>query len=158
MYGFNMMKDKITRKNIKLNYIKKTDTYTLDVEYEVEDDKEIKTLKLEGVNLNELFPQKYIRGIKGGLHSIYEDRYSLSYDISYVDDLIMDKMTLKIIETKTKEMTLEEIEKELGHKIKLISKKEDFKSVDSSLGAKYYGTPGWNNNNMKCNCVEDDCK
>jgi hypothetical protein len=34
-----------------------------------------------------------------------------------------DIYTAKIIETKTKEMTLEEIEKKLGHKIKLVTKK-----------------------------------
>ena len=33
--------------------------------------------------------------------------------------------TVKIIEEKTKEMTLEEIEQKFGHKIKLVSKKED---------------------------------
>ena len=33
--------------------------------------------------------------------------------------------SIKLIEEKTKEMTIEEIEKKLGHKIKIVNKKED---------------------------------
>jgi len=65
----------------------------------------------------------------------------------------MQVQTLKTLNSIS--LYLRDIRDELS---KMNSKNDDFKSVDSSLGVKYYGTPGWNNNNMKCNCVEDDCK
>ena len=105
---------------------KDKDGYYLSLSYDIEDDKEIKRLHIPHAQLPisedsirmECFSPLYPGTTSEYFLNLYATKARLmpdsGTDIAY---------TVKTIKTKTKEMTLEEIEKKLGHKIKLVTKK-----------------------------------
>lgn len=112
------VKMKIT--SVKLN--EDQHYYSLDIKYEMETSSEIREFHLPKVRLplkNDYF----------WVGTNYTGRYLLDCEVDVgfgttklnPDD--KDKFYYeRVIKTKTKEMTLEEIEKKLGHKVKIVNK------------------------------------
>jgi hypothetical protein len=110
---------KITIKNVKLR--KDMYGYSLDMTYTVETPEEISELHIPRVMLpisNKDIVINCEFDYYGG--SLY------TADVGFGECRVLESdgeyFTLKTIETKTKEMTLEEIEKKLGHKVKIVNK------------------------------------
>ena len=115
--------EKAELKDVKL--IKKNNSYYLDLTYRVEDDKEVREFNIPCLHLP----------INNGRFRIIHE-HNLPYYNRYLADIGFGETrmlgadacecgscyTIKTIETKTKEMTLEEIEKKLGHKVKIVNK------------------------------------
>lgn len=113
------VKMKIT--SLKLN---KDPYYSLDIKYEMETSGEIKEFHLPNVRL----PLKNDYFWIGTNHT---GRYLIDCDVDVGFGTTKlnpdDKGKFyyeRVIKTKTKEMTLEEIEKKLGHKVKIVSDKK----------------------------------
>lgn len=114
--------EKAELKNVKL--VENSYGYCLDITYRVEDDKEVREFNIPCLQLP-LNPHTF--KIRNDC-----DEYSNFYiaDVGYgpmkmFGTVARDRgecYTIKVLETKTKEMTLEEIEKKLGHKVKIINK------------------------------------
>ena len=114
------MNNTVILKNLELH--KDAFGYFLSAEYLIEDDKRVKEIRFPRLNLRINTHQFCIR-----------TEYGQTYvDIGLYDDLLaqpeIDQKTGRrvafieeILEEKTKEMTVAEIEKKLGHKIKIIS-------------------------------------
>lgn len=95
--------------------------YYLDVTYTVETPEEIKEINIPKVMLglnNHSFTITRRRDYVYGLYHMFADIGLGNKDLL---DQKGDYFTEKLIETKTKEMTLDEIEKKLGHKVKIIN-------------------------------------
>lgn len=122
--------------NIELKKDESTDSYYLDVTYEYEDDKGYYEMHIPHVRLP--FSEKktpYISTIGSnyfnGCKITYgDDELTLCEgQTKHMDDLDLgDKYcafyTVKTLKEKRQEMTLEEVEKKLGYKIKIVSEKE----------------------------------
>lgn len=105
----------------------KTDEYTLDLTYILDSPTKTQALHIPRVVLP--LNTKCINFDR------YDDVYHILPEWNYFVDLGFGEMRLlpdkdglafriKTIEEKTKEMTLEEIEKKLGHKVKIVSKEK----------------------------------
>lgn len=112
-------------KDVKL--YKEDNTYFLDVTYETETDAYVSVINIPRVllplsntcNIISDYSEEVVKGIRNPKVSL-----GLSLDIElpiYRKCVFNEYYTEKIIKEKTKEMTLAEIEKKLGHKVKLIS-------------------------------------
>lgn len=114
---------KANRKNIELKYSKEKDEYFLDVEYEIETDDNIQNVKLKNVSIDAIFPRYSLYRIVSDLdHNA--DLCNVKYELYSVLHLNVEEVITTDIKTKTKEMTIEEIEKKLGHKIKIVGKED----------------------------------
>jgi hypothetical protein len=113
---------KVELKNVKL--VKNSYGYCLDVTYHIEDDAEIRELHIPYLQLP--LNHNYIK-IRNDWCSSY-NRYTAEFNLSEarmfgtISETAGECFTIKTIKTKTKEMTLEEIEKKLGHKVKIVNK------------------------------------
>ena len=116
---------KVSIKNIKL--VKDGGGYAIDVTYTIETPERIEELHIPRAKLF-INPEKV---------SILAERDFLYGDTGHVANLGFGNTplrqvngvayTIKTIKEKTKEMTLEEIEKKLGHKVKIVSEKGERK-------------------------------
>lgn len=114
--------EKVELKDVKL--IKNSYGYCLDMTYRVEDDTEIREVHIPYLQLP-ISP--HIFEIRNDW-----DEYSSFYvaDVGFgpmrmFGTVAKDKgetFIIKVIKEKTKEMTLAEIEKKLGHKVKIVNK------------------------------------
>lgn len=105
-------------KNVKLN--NDIYGYSLSLTYNIESLGEISELHIPRVSLP--FKEHDLTITRSGY--AYED---VSADVGFGMVRLMPGdagayFTTKVIKTKTKEMTLEEIEKKLGHKVKIVNK------------------------------------
>ena len=106
-----------------LKVIKKHDNYYLNVVYIVEYETHTTRLTLEGVN----FPinPKMLE------HKVETSGYPMYSPINFINIGFgmqrYDRLTEEIIETKTKEVTIEEIEEKFGCKVKIVKDKGDKK-------------------------------
>lgn len=111
---------KIAVKDAKLK--KSMQGYSLDVIYTIETPSEIQELHIPRLMLP--------IGHENVIINTDFDYYGgplCTVDVGFGNLRVLESddgkfFTLKTIETKTKEMTLEEIEKKLGHKVKIINK------------------------------------
>jgi hypothetical protein len=114
--------EKVELKDVKL--IKNKYGYCLDLTYRVEDDKEIREFNIPSLRL----PIDENRFVIRNEHSEYYNNYFADIGFGLRRMFGTDGCdrnpcyTIKTIETKTKEMTLDEIEKKLGHKVKIVNK------------------------------------
>lgn len=110
---------KITIKNAKLR--KDMYGYSLDMTYTIETPEEISELHIPRVML----PMSN-KNITIETESTPFEQIICTADIGFGNCRLVDSdgryFTLTTLETKTKEMTLEEIEKKLGHKVKIVNK------------------------------------
>lgn len=111
---------KITIKNAKLR--KDMYGYSLDMTYTIETPEEISELHIPRVML----PMSN-KNIEIETESTCFGDSICTADIGFGSCRVLNNgegryFTIKTIETKTKEMTLEEIEKKLGHKVKIVNK------------------------------------
>lgn len=111
---------KITIKDAKLR--KDMCGYSLDMTYTIETPEEINELHIPRVMLpisNKDIKFRHAREYYGG--------EVCTVDIGFGPCRVLESnkhfYTIKTIETKTQEMTLDEIEKKLGHKVKIVNKK-----------------------------------
>ena len=110
-------------KNVKLIH-KEPYGYCLDITYQVEDDTEIREVHIPYLQLPLNSNRLVIRNDW--------DEYCNFYvaDVGFGKTRMFGSVardrgecyTIKVLKTKTKEMTLEEIEKKLGHKVKIVNK------------------------------------
>lgn len=126
------MDDKIKLKNAKMYYDKKLKDYFLRLVYEKEDDEgvyeitfpkvfigipknnifiERDPLFLTDVSFSHLLFNNYMNTGEGGKHTLMQDKNG---ETNY----------MKTILTKTKEVTIEEIEKMFGCKVKIVNDKK----------------------------------
>lgn len=114
--------EKVEVKDVKL--IKNSYGYCLDMTYRVEDDKEVREVHIPYLQLP-ISPTIFAIG------NDWNEYYSFyTADVGFGPMRLFgtvgkDKgecFTIKTIKEKTKEMTLAEIEKKLGHKVKIVSK------------------------------------
>jgi hypothetical protein len=115
--------EKVELKDVKL--VKNSYGYCLDMTYRVEDKAEIREFNIPCLRLpinNDRFRIRttgdgpylsYIADVGFGQQAMMPSGAGLNDRVRY---------TIKTIETKTKEMTLAEIEKKLGHKVKIVNK------------------------------------
>ena len=107
-------------KSHDLKLYKENDLYYLDVKFQTENDKCIKEVHAPCVRL----PMYYLErgGIPIRTTCDGEAFINLGFgDLKLIRSNSGHVLTETIIEHKTKEMTLSEIEKKLGHKIKIIT-------------------------------------
>ena len=116
----NQTNAKVSLDTVRLNHDGR-DGFSLHMEYIVEDENRVERY---------IFP--YVR------LPIQKDRFAITTEFGFMmadvgfgttrllpdPDFSNTSFTVKTIKEKTKEMTLEEIEKKLGHKVKIISKEE----------------------------------
>lgn len=109
-------------KDVKL--IKNCYGYCLDVTYHIEDAAKIRELHIPYLQLPLSLDRVKIRNEQGMYHNRYIAECGLSEVKMFgtVAANIGECFTIKTIKEKTKEMTLEEIEKKLGHKVKIVNK------------------------------------
>lgn len=122
MYIRNDKKSKIAIKDAKLR--KDMYGYSLDMTYTVETPEEISELHIPRVML----PISDSDVVVKTAHEYYGSFLYIA-DIGFgpcpvLEDSDGHYYTVKTIKEKTKEMTLEEIEKKLGHKVKIVSDKK----------------------------------
>ena len=113
---------KVELKNVKL--IKNSYGYCLDVTYHIEDDAEIRELHIPYLQLPLSLDRIKIRNEQSKYYNLYTAECGLS-EVKMFGTVAADMgecFTIKTIKEKTKEMTLEEIEKKLGHKVKIVNK------------------------------------
>ena len=105
--------------NVKL-YEDKKYGYCLDLTYRVETPAEILEFNIPKLYLG-VDRRKFV--IKREIDDIYEGHGMLCADVGFGEKRLLGKnaYTMKLIKTKTKEMTLAEIEKRLGHKVKIVN-------------------------------------
>ena len=121
----NICKDKKRDVNlVKANLRHDNSGYYLDLVYRVEDDKTVELYKLPRVRLPLKENDVTIRTDHDGFSYISHANVGFGY-LRLHPDKNGVQYTVETIETKTKEMTLEEIEKKLGHKVKIVSEKEE---------------------------------
>lgn len=121
---------KLTKAILRKEY--KSDEYTLDLTYTLDSPMMIKELHIPRVviplNTNFIKINRYD-------DFQHDDFQSCHITQDYFVDLGFGEMrlspdvngaafTIKTVKEKTKEMTLEEIEKKLGHKVKIVNKKD----------------------------------
>lgn len=110
---------KITVKDAKLR--KDMNGYSLDLKYTIETPSEISELHIPRLML----PISN-RDIVINTDEYYYGGRLCTADIGFGPCRLLESdgryCTVKVIEEKTKEMTLEEIEKKLGHKVKIVNK------------------------------------
>lgn len=111
-------------KEAKLYLNPQTASYKINAVYEVEDDEEINQVCLIGIDISSIIPKHYLPYV---VHNATIDNYDISRSYEVVTSIELDDkkipindIVIKTIKTKTKEMTIEEIEKALGHKIKIV--------------------------------------
>lgn len=115
-------KAKVELKNVKL--IKNCYGYCLDVTYHIEDDAKIQELHIPYLQLPINSSKITIRND----WDPYYNRYTADVGLrevkmfGTVSENAGECFTIKTIKEKTKEMTLEEIEKKLGHKVKIVNR------------------------------------
>lgn len=98
--------------------------YCLDITYRVEDDKEIREFNIPYLQLPLISNRFIVRNESDEYYSTYVA------DVGYGKVRMFGSITrdagpcytIKTIKEKTKEMTLAEIEKKLGHKVKIVNK------------------------------------
>ena len=115
--------------NLKVSDVKliknPNDTYSLDVKYLLETSETIREFHFPSIQLPLTTKQiqvGIVRGCFGQRHYAGDIDVGFGYTTLNVDPA-GNAYYERIIETKTKEMTLEEIEKKLGHKVKIVNKK-----------------------------------
>lgn len=122
--------EEVELKDVKL--VKNGYGYCLNITYRVEDDKKVQDFNIPRLQLPIVSNRFRIRTERDGY---YED---------YVADIGLGEMkmlptygtgggpryTITTAKTKTKEMTLDEIEKKLGHKVKIVNEKPAKKKAD----------------------------
>ena len=96
--------------------------YFLSLVYRLEDDKSVELIKLPRVRLPLKMNDIKLRTDSDGFMSVMEADVGFGYTRLYPDKQHAC-YTIETVTTKTKEMTLEEIEKKLGHKVKIVSDK-----------------------------------
>lgn len=103
-------------KDVKLN--KGEYGYTLTVTYEVTD-------KVGNIHLVTLhsFTEQISTKVNMGFYEVPGQSIDIGYGMIGLPDNF--KHEDKIVKYTEKEMTIEEIEKQLGHKVKIVNKKED---------------------------------
>lgn len=111
-------------KEAKLYLNSRTASYKINAVYEVEDDEEINQVYLNGIDISSIIPKHYLPCI---VHNATIDNYDILRSYEVVSSIELDDkkipindIIIKTIKTKTKEMTIEEIENALGHKIKIV--------------------------------------
>lgn len=109
--------NKVTLKNVELVEEKTGEIY-LDLTYRCEDDKHIKEVHMPRVRLDLSWNGDIDLGDERATICLGDDnRYEL-YDTN-----TEARFTIRIIEEKVQELTLTEIEKKLGYKIKIVNDK-----------------------------------
>lgn len=115
-------KEKVELTDIEL--IENDHGFCLDMTYRVEDEAEIREFHIPCLKLgisrdgfkittvDDGFYKTYLADVGFGVTRMLPTKVARK-DVCY---------TMKTIETKTKEMTLDEIEKKLGHKVKIVNK------------------------------------
>ena len=111
---------KITIKNVKLR--KDMCGYSLDITYIIDNKSEVQELHIPRVMLPISNSRIYVNADRNYYGSIL-----YTCDLGFGSRRVLEDdngvaFTIKTLETKTKEMTLEEIEKKLGHKVKIVNK------------------------------------
>lgn len=114
--------EKVELKDVKL--VKNSYGYCLDMTYRVEDEAEIREFNIPCLRLPIFKDRFLIRNEWGDCFNRY------TADVGFGEARMLGGdgcecnpcYTMKTIETKTKEMTLDEIEKKLGHKVKIVNK------------------------------------
>lgn len=126
-------REKVTLQDVKL--VKNYRGYCLDMTYRVETDTEVREINLPCVYLPITFD-------KVTIDHVWDEYYSDNFvDVGFgkIKTFNSDgddkgvRYTIKVIKEKTKEMTLAEIEKKLGHKVKIVSKKPTYKKTEDWL-------------------------
>lgn len=114
-----MVNDKIISHDLKL--YKENDLYYLDITFQIENDNYIEEVRIPKAELPASALTYY------GDVNIRTNTIGISYVDLGFGELCMHessdghRLTRTILEHKIKEMTLSEIEKKLGHKIKIVS-------------------------------------
>ena len=97
--------------------------YCLNVTYRIETPEEIREVNIPKMRLN-ITPNWFTISTK--TDGMYGCHHSAFADIGFGAQELLYKgnyyYTEKVVKTKTKEMTLDEIEKKLGHKVKIVNK------------------------------------
>ena len=114
--------NKVELKNVAL---KKHDMYgyCLDVTYRVERSEDIVDVNIPWVRLPIMNDYLTIKTERFPHCSVVSTNFGLG-ELEVIHNIGEAVYTIKTIKTKTKEMTLEEIEKKLGHKVKIVSDKK----------------------------------
>ena len=111
--------------NMKITSVKlnKNPCYSLDIKYELETPTEIREFHLPNVQIPLNAEHLWI-GADRGCYGIYYD-VDVGFGVTKLNrDSKGNAYYERVIQEKTKEMTLEEIEKKLGHKVKIVSDKK----------------------------------
>ena len=114
-------KQKVTLKNVKLH---KDDTwgYYLDVTYIIETLEDIREVNFPKLRLPIKSDSIIINRKIDDMYYIHSNVFA---DIGFGEQQLLTKdgsyYTVKLLKTKTKEMTLSEIEKQLGHTVKIVN-------------------------------------
>ena len=108
----------------KVRLVKDGSNYALDITWTIETPERIEELRI---------PRAWLPIKQRGVRVFTDSDYIYGGEMMFADVGLGDQriglnggpaIIITTIEEKTKEMTLEEIEKKLGHKVKIISKEE----------------------------------
>lgn len=124
----NVNQTKISSQNLEL--YKEDDNYYLRMDFEYENDSGYYKGHVDKIKFNFLlkgieFTEEYGVGKSGKVEFIKPSgccHNTISFDIA--PDEKNNLFTIELIKEKVHEMTIEEIEKRLGHKVKIISKQK----------------------------------
>ena len=120
-------------KDVKL--VKNSYGYCLNLTYRVEDSTEIRDFNIPCMCLPIVHNRFKIRTERDGYYEDYTANVGLG-DMKMMPSGIGGagpRYTITTVKTKTKEMTLDEIEKKLGHKVKIVNKKPTKKKKEYDL-------------------------
>ena len=119
------MSDNEKLMDVKL--VKENGNYFLDLTYQHEDDKAIYETNIPRVYLPLSEHGFEYWSFDVGCHTNKEHAINLGFgELRLLKDKNGAVFTTAIVEEKTKEMTIEEIEKALGHKVKIVGEKEEY--------------------------------
>ena len=125
------MNKKYTIKNI--DTFQEDNAWYMSIVAEVETDNNVSELRIPKAKLADVnqplgFRTGLVCGVEKWVHLLLDDCEGNEIAYPCVETLQLDSMkrtyyTVKVIKEKTHELTLEEIEKKLGYKVKIVSKK-----------------------------------
>lgn len=122
----NMHYRKNSNTNVNLTELtlhKDSEGYYLSAKYMVEDKHSIRELDLPRIRLKVVPGHVSIKQVNEGLHGYVEADLGFGYLPLAPSGRANAYYTETVLEEKTHEMTLEEIEKKLGYKVKIVSEK-----------------------------------
>jgi hypothetical protein len=112
-------------KLMDVKLVKEDGGYYLNLTYQHEDDKAVYETNIPRVYLPiNTYGFDYAE-FDFGIHSTKERVIDIGFgELKIIPDKKDSFLVIEVVETKTKEMTIEEIEKILGHKVKIVGEKE----------------------------------